>query len=89
VTAPANRLPGTHQLTLSLRSTSASVRIPIQANGTFSATLIHGDYQATIEGVPGNFKVQSIVYGATNILNAPAKIDSQTDEFVITLSLAP
>jgi hypothetical protein len=89
VTAPANRLPGTHQLTLSLRSTSASVRIPIQANGTFSATLIPGEYQATIEGVPGNFKVQSIVYGATNILNAPAKIDSQTDEFVITLSLAP
>jgi hypothetical protein len=80
-----SRIPEDVRMMLALRTAGASVRIEIQSDGAFSIRLPYGDYQATIEGAPGELEVKSVRAGSQQSPNAPFKVDAPVVDLRIEL----
>jgi len=67
--------------------TRYSVRQP---NGVSSLVLPPGIYAMSLEGLPSNYSVQSITYGAVDLLKTPLQANSiPTSEIHVTIALFP
>src|SRR5688572_18211601 len=62
-----------------VRDKGATLATAIRPDGGFRFPLIEGDHQISLGNLPPGLSVKSITYGATDLLNAPLKLDGITE----------